>query len=148
MIESVFGAGIGSVWLFVIAGILLVCELFVFSYFLLFIGVGVAITGILSLFGLLNSFAMQLISIIICSIVALFALRPILRHFAKSKDDYVENANLQLKIGTKAKVISEGIIECNGTMWKSDTGNAQIGDIVRIIDFKDNIAVVERVKRD
>ena len=148
MIESVFGAGIGSVWLFVIAGILLVCELFVFSYFLLFIGVGVAITGILNLFGLFNSFAMQLISIVICSIVALFALRPLLKRFSKSKDTYIENANLQLKIGTHAKVISEGIIECNGTMWKSDTSNAQIGDIVRIIDFKDNIAVVERVKRD
>lgn len=148
MIESVFGAGIGSVWLFVIAGILLVCELFVFSYFLLFIGVGVAITGILSLFGLLNSFAMQLISIVICSIVALFALRPTLKRFSKSKDSYVENANLTLKIGTHAKVVSEGIIECNGTMWKSDTRDAQIGDTVRIIDFKDNIVVVESVRKD
>lgn len=147
MIESIFGVGVSSVWLFVIAGILLVCELFVFSYFLLFIGIGVAITGILSLFGLLDSFAMQIISIVICSIVALFALRPILKRFSKSKDTYLENANLQLKIGTKAKVISEGIIECNGTMWKSDTNNAKVGEIVRIIDFKDNIAVVESIKK-
>lgn len=143
MLESILGTSLQSMWLFIIAGILLLCELFVFSYFLLFIGVGVAMTGVLNLFGILDSLAAQFISIVICSIIALFTLRPILKRFSKPEDNYVENANLKLKIGTQAKVVSEGIIECNGTMWKSDTSQVKIGEVVKIVDFKDNIAVVE-----
>lgn len=149
MIETLLASdyAMQTMWLFIIAGALLVCELFVFSYFLLFIGIGVAMTGILNFFGIFNSLAVQLISIVICSILALFALRPLIKHFSKSKDNYVENANLKLKVGARARVVEEGVIEYNGTMWKSDTGKAKVGDIVKIVSFNDNVAVVESVKK-
>ena len=152
MIESLLASGtsLQTMWLFLIAGVLLVCELFVFSYFLLFIGVGVAMTGILSFFGVfsvgvLDSLAAQIFSIVIFSIVALFVLRPLMNRLSTAKDSYVENANLQLKVGMHAKVISQGIIECNGTMWKANTTEAQIGEEVKIIEFKDNTAVVQKL---
>lgn len=149
MIETLLASdyAMQTMWLFIIAGALLVCELFVFSYFLLFIGIGVAMTGILNFFGVFDSLAAQLISIVICSILVLVVLRPLIKCFSKPKDNYVENANLKLKVGARAKVVEEGIIEYNGTMWKSETGKAKVGDIVKIISFNDNVAVVESVKK-
>lgn len=150
MIEALLSSDLAvqTMWLFIIAGALLLCELFVFSYFLLFIGVGVAATGVLNAFGAFGSLAAQLISIIVCSCLALVSLRPLIKRFSKPKDNYVENANLRLKIGAKAKVVEKnGIIECNGTMWKSDTGKAKVGDIVQIVDFRDNVAVVESASK-
>ncbi len=148
MIEALLSSDLAmqTMWLFIIAGVLLVCELFAFSYFLLFIGIGVLITGVLNAFGVFGSLAAQLLSIVVCSTLALVALRPLIKRFSKPKDNYVENANLQLKVGAKAKVVEDGIIECNGTMWKSDTSKAKVGDIVQIVGFNDNIAVVESVK--
>lgn len=134
---------IETMWFFIIAGILLLLELFVFSYFLLFIGVGVLISGILNFFGLFNSLALQCFCIVLCSIIALFTLRPLMKRFSKPKDNFVENANLKLEIGTKAKVVANGIIECKGTMWKSDTSKVKLNEEVRIVAFKDGIAVVE-----
>ena len=147
MIETLLGSGsnLAPMWLFIICGALLVCELFVFSYFLLFIGIGVGLTGVFNAFGIFGSLAAQLISVVVCSCLALVALRPLIKRFSKPKDSFVENANLQLKIGTKAKVVENGIIECNGTMWKSDTGNAKVGDIVQIVGFNDNVVVVKSV---
>lgn len=149
MIETLLASdyAMQTMWLFIIAGVLLVCELFVFSYFLLFIGIGVVMTGVLNFFGVFDSLAAQLISIVICSILALIVLRPLIKRFSKPKDNYVENANLRLKIGTHAKVVEDGIIECNGTMWKSDTSKVNVGDIVKIVGFDDNVAVVESVKK-
>lgn len=66
-----------------------------------------------------------------------------MKRFSKPKDNFVENANLKLEIGTKAKVVASGIIECKGTMWKSDTSKVKLNEEVRIVDFKDGIAVVE-----
>lgn len=149
MIETLLASDFAmqTMWLFIIAGVLLLCELFVFSYFLLFIGIGVIMTGILNFFGVFSSLATQLVSIVLCSILALVVLRPLIKRFSKPKDNYVENANLKLKIGAKAKVVEEGIIECKGTMWKSDTGKAKVGEVVKIVDFIDNVVVVESVKK-
>ena len=138
---------ISTMWLFVIGGALLLCELFVFSYFLLFIGVGVLLTGLLTLAGIFaGSLAWQLASIIVCSIAALFVLRPLLKRFAHKGESYTENANLQLKIGAKARVVEHGIIECNGTMWKCDTTGFETNEVATIADFKDGAAVISKIK--
>lgn len=134
---------ISSVWFFALGGALLLCELFISSYFLLFIGTGFVMTGIFTACGLLKSLEIQLLSIIICSIIALFVLRPLLKRFSKRDESYVENANLKLKPGTKARVVENGIIECNGTMWKADTTGFEIGQIVEITEFKDDMATIK-----
>lgn len=135
---------ISSVWLFALGGALLVCELFIFSYYLLFIAVGVVFTGILTACGVLESPAVQLLSIVICSIIALFTLRPLLKKFFKRDESYVENANLKLKPGTKARVVENGIIECNGTMWKADTSGFAVDEVVKIVDFRDDAATIAK----
>ena len=135
-----------TMWLFVIGGALLLCELFVFSYFLLFIGVGVVLTGVLNFFGLFGSLATQLVSIVLCSMLALLVLKPLLKRFSKPSEKFVENANLQLKIGSKARVVENGIIECNGTMWKCDTTGFEIGQSVKIADFKEGVPFIVAIK--
>ena len=135
-----------TMWLFVIGGTLLLCELFVFSYFLLFIGTGVVLTGILNFLGLFGSLATQLVSIVLCSMLALLVLKPLLKRFSMPSEKFVENANLQLKIGSKARVVENGIIECNGTMWKCDTTGFEIGQSVKIADFKEGVPFIVAVK--
>ena len=133
-------------WLFVAGGFLLLCELFVFSYFLLFIGIGVVLTGVLNFFGLFGSLATQLVSIVLCSMLALLVLKPLLKRFSKPSEKFIENANLQLKIGSKARVVENGIIECNGTMWKCDTTGFEIGQSVKIADFKEGVPFIVAIK--
>ena len=135
-----------TMWLFVIGGTLLLCELFVFSYFLLFIGIGVVLTGVLNFFGLFGSLATQLVSIVLCSMLALLVLKPLLKRFSKPSEKFIENANLQLKIGSKARVVENGIIECNGTMWKCDTTGFEIGQSVKIADFKEGVPFIVAIK--
>ena len=135
-----------TMWLFVIGGTLLLCELFVFSYFLLFIGTGVVLTGVLNFLGLFGSLATQLVSIVLCSMLALLVLKPLLKRFSKPSEKFVENANLQLKIGSKARVADEGIIECNGTMWQCDTAGFEIGQSVKIADFKEGVPFIVAIK--
>ena len=133
-------------WLFVIGGALLLCELFVFSYFLLFISTGVVLTGILNFLGLFGSLATQLVSIVLCSMLALLVLKPLLKRFSKPKDNFVENANLQLKIGSKALVVENGVIECSGTMWQCDTTGFEVGQRVKIADFKEGVPFIVGIK--
>ena len=133
-------------WLFVAGGFLLLCELFVFSYFLLFIGIGVVLTGVLNFFGLFGSLATQLVSIVLCSMLALLVLKPLLKRFSKPKDNFVENANLQLKIGSKALVVENGVIECSGTMWQCDTTGFEVGQRVKIADFKEGVPFIVGIK--
>ena len=133
-------------WLFIIGGVLLLCELFVFSYFLLFIGLGVLITGLLSSFHLLNSLALQCLSIVIFSFLSLIVFKPLLKRFSKPSEKFIENANLKLKIGSKALVVENGVIECNGTMWQCDTTGFEVGQRVKIADFKEGIPFIVGIK--
>ena len=137
---------IETMWLFVAGGFLLLCELFVFSYFLLFIGIGVVLTGVLNFLGLFGSLATQLVSIVLCSMLALLVLKPLLKRFSKPSEKFVENANLKLKIGSKALVVENGVIECNGTMWQCDTTGFEVGQRVKIADFKEGVPFIVAVK--
>ena len=133
-------------WLFVAGGFLLLCELFVFSYFLLFIGVGVVLTGVLNFLGLFSSLAMQLVSVVLCSLLALLVLKPLLKRFSKPSEQFIENANLKLKIGSKALVVENGVIECSGTMWQCDTTGFEVGQRVKISDFKEGVPFIVGIK--
>ena len=135
-----------TMWLFVIGGALLLCELFVFSYFLLFIGAGVVLTGFLSFLGLFSSLTAQFVSIVFCSVLALLVLKPLLKRFSKSSEKFVENANLKLAIGSKARVVERGVIECNGTMWQCDTTGFAPDEMVKIADFKDGVVLITKVE--
>ena len=137
---------IETMWLFVAGGFLLLCELFVFSYFLLFIGIGVVLTGILNFLGLFGSLATQLVSIVLCSLLALLVLKPLLKRFSKPSEQFIENANLKLKIGSKALVVENGVIECSGTMWQCDTTGFEVGQRVKIADFKEGVPFIVAVK--
>ena len=137
---------IETMWLFIIGGVLLLCELFVFSYFLLFIGLGVLITGLLSSFHLLNSLVLQCLSIVIFSFLSLIVFKPLLKRFSKPSEKFIENANLKLKIGSKALVVENGVIECSGTMWQCDTTGFEIGQSVKIADFKEGVPFIVTIK--
>ncbi len=131
--------------LIIVAAVCLIAEMFLFSYFLLFIGIGVLATGILTYFELLNELSFQLTAIAIFSIISIPILKPILKHF-KSKETFVENAHLSPKKGDFARVASNGFIECHGTLWQADTKGFEINQRVIIKEKNGEVFFVEDFK--
>ena len=131
--------------LIIVAAVCLIAEMFLFSYFLLFIGIGVLATGILTYFELLNELSFQLTAIAIFSIISIPILKPILKHF-KSKETFVENSHLSPKKGDFARVASNGFIECHGTLWQADTKGFEINQRVIIKEKNGEVFLIESFK--
>ena len=130
--------------LITVAAICLVAEMFLFSYFLLFISIGTLLTGILTYLGLLNNLSLQFSAIAIFSIISIPLLKPILKRF-KSKEHYVENAHLSPKKGDFARVATDGFIECHGTLWQADTKGFEINQRVIISDKNGELFLIKSI---
>ena len=135
--------------LIIIAALCLIAEIFIFSYFLLFVGIGTLFTAFLTFLELF-SFADEILpwqfaSIAVFSLLSIPLIKPILKHF-KPKEKYIENPHLSPKNGDNARVVENGFIECHGTLWQAETNGFKINDRVKIIGKKGELFLIELIK--
>lgn len=131
--------------LIIVAAVCLIAEMFLFSYFLLFIGIGILCTALFTYAGLLNGIPFQFAAIAIFSIVFVPVFKPLLKYF-KSKEQYIDNAHLFPQKGDFARVAEEGFIECHGTLWQAETKGFEINQRVAIFEKKGELFLIEALK--
>lgn len=120
------------VWLFVIGGALIVFELFNFTYFSLFIGLGVVLVGVLELFGVFANtsepFAWQLVCTAAFSMLFLLTCRPYLKRVLKSGEKF----NEKFKERGVGEVTPEGLVSFRGSLWHAKTDGFEAGTRVEV----------------
>ncbi len=134
--------------LFIIGGVLMVAEIFCFTYFLLFVGAGVLVTGGLQWAGAFGTqgadgvvggiggalggsvLAWQIVSVVAFSLLFLLVLRPHIRRLLQPSERFTDNE--RLKTGGVAVVEDDGIVRYNGTLWEARTDGYAAGERVEI----------------
>ena len=113
-------------------------EALIFSFVLLWIGIGFIVVSILSYAGLFESGYAQIAVAVSIGLVLVLALRKwSMNLINKSTDDREEKIH-KGGIG----IIDGGMIKMNGTYWQSDDdlSSYKDGDRVEVIDIVDNKA--------
>ncbi len=109
------------VWLFVIGGALIVFELFNFTYFALFIGLGIVLVGVLEFFGVFANtsepFAWQLVCTAAFSMLFLLTCRPYLKRVLKPSEKFDE----KFKERGVGEVTPDGLVSFRGSLWHAKT---------------------------
>lgn len=120
------------VWLFVIGGALIVFELFNFTYFALFIGLGIVLVGVLEFFGVFANtsepFAWQLVCTAAFSMLFLFTCRPYLKRVLKPSEKFDE----KFKERGVGEVTPEGLVSFRGSLWHAKTDGFEAGARVEV----------------
>ncbi len=135
-----------SASILVVLGIaLLIAEIFAFTYFLLFLGVGTLFTALLTFLGFFPTASLiwQLFSVALSSLISAVVFKPLFRRF-KSKEVYVENAHLNPKEGDFARVAEKGFIEYSGTMWAAETTDFALEEKVKITGKKGDVFLIQK----
>ncbi|CAM2793909.1 NfeD family protein [Helicobacter sp. MIT 03-1614] len=130
----------------------IIAEIFFGSFFLLFVGIGFCITSAIEFFigfhHFGNAFVWQAVSICLFSLLSLVALRkPIKSWFSHSQ--VYEDSLLEGGIGE----IQQGMVYFKGTLWayeqeskensQQPSYNLQEGDKVKVLEIKDNKAIIQ-----
>lgn len=120
------------VWLFVIGGALIVFELFNFTYFALFIGLGIVLVGVLEFFGVFANtsepFAWQLVCTAAFSMLFLLTCRPYLKRVLKPSEKFDE----KFKERGVGEVTPEGLVSFRGSLWHAKTDGFEAGARVEV----------------
>ncbi|RDU61034.1 NfeD family protein [Helicobacter marmotae] len=122
----------------------IIVEIFLGSFFLVFIGLGLCITaGIEWLVGFGsfgNVFIMQALSICLFSFAMLILLRKPIKSWLSHAQNY-EDSLTHTGVGE----IAQGMVYFKGTFWEYECENMQPqeGDKVRIKEVKENKVVIE-----
>ncbi len=127
-----------------------VAEVFFLSSFLLFLGLGFVFTALLTFLDLIrveNIFTWQLFWIAFFSLIGVPLIKPILKKI-QSKDVFVENQHLVPKKGDCAKIVENGMIECNGTMWQAQTDDFVSNEWVEIVGKKNKVYILKKIKNN
>ena len=129
-------------WGYLLAlGIILIgLEALLFSFVLLWIGIGFIVVALLSYGGLFDSGYVQIAAAVSIGLVLVLALRKwSMNLINKTADDTEEKIH---KGGTG--VIDGGMIKMNGTYWQSDDDLSSFsdGDRVEVIDIVNNKAKI------
>ena len=137
-----------SFWiLFVIGLVLIVAEMFSGSFFLLFIGVGFVLTGVLEwLVGfenlLINPLLAQAILISVISVFSFIFVKPALkRSLFQNSQSYKENFLDEQGEGE----IKEGMVYFKGTLWAYEESKKHYneGEKVRVKGVKNNRLILD-----
>ncbi len=120
------------VWLFVIGGALIVFELFNFTYFALFIGLGIVLVGVLEFFGVFANtsepFAWQLVCTAAFSMLFLLTCRPYLKRVLKPSEKFDE----KFKERGVGEVTPDGLVSFRGSLWHAKTDDFEAGTRVEV----------------
>ena len=130
-------------WAYLLAfGIVLIgLEALVFSFFLVWIGIGFVIVALLTYFGIFESGTAQIAVAVSIGLVLLLGLRKWSMALINKTQDSTEEKIHKSGVG----VIDGGMIKMDGTYWQSDDDLSQYkdGDRVEVIDIVNNKAVVK-----
>jgi Membrane protein implicated in regulation of membrane protease activity len=138
-----------QLWL-IIGFIMLVIEMFSLSFFAFFIAMGALLTALLTYLGVLPTFALQIITFSVSSVLFLIFLRKLLkRKFSQAKGgmDYTEF------IGDKVTLIHDipengrGKIFYRGTEWDAvsiDGNPIEKNTLVTILKMDGIVAIVKQ----
>lgn len=126
--------------IFLSVGILLiVAEMLVMGFFLIFFGIGFVVVGLLD-FAFEIDILWQILLAFVISFVLLFALRkPIKRAFHKDngiKDEFLDDEG--------EGEIKEGMVYFKGTLWKADISELGEGDKVEVLGIKNGEILIKK----
>ena len=127
-------------WAYLLAlGIILIgLEALVFSFFLIWIGIGFIVVAGLGYFGLFESATAQIAVAVSIGLFLLLALRKWSMQFINKTEDDTEEKIHKGGVG----IIDGGMIKMDGTYWQSDDDLSiyKDGDKVKVIDIVNNKA--------
>ena len=127
-------------WSYLLAvGIIMIgLEALVFSFFLVWLGVGFVVVAGLSYFGMFESGTAQIATAVSIGLVLVFALRKWSMNMVNKTADDSEDKVHKGGIGT----IDNGMIKLDGTFWQTDADLSvyKDGDKVEVVDIVNNKA--------
>jgi membrane protein implicated in regulation of membrane protease activity len=127
-------------WSYLLAiGIVMIgLEAMIFSFFLVWLGVGFVIVAGLSYFGLFDSGTAQIATAVSIGLVLVFVLRKWSMSMVNKTEDDSEEKIHKGGIGT----IDNGMIKLDGTFWQTDDdlSGYKDGDKVEVVDIINNKA--------
>ncbi len=130
-------------WAYLLAfGIVLIgLEALIFSFVLLWIGIGFIVVALLTYIGLFESGYVQIAVAVSIGLVLVLALRKWSMTLINKSEDDTEEKIHKSGIG----VIEGGMIKMDGTYWQSDDDLSQYkdGDRVEVTDIVNNKAVLK-----
>lgn len=131
-------------WAYLVAiGIILIgVEALLFSFVLLWIGIGFLVVAVLSFFALFDSGYAQIAVALSIGLALVLLLRKWSMTFVDKTEDDTEEKIHQKGVGT----IEGGMIRMNGTYWQSDDDLSAYkeGDRVEVVDIVNNKAKLAR----
>jgi membrane protein implicated in regulation of membrane protease activity len=127
-------------WSYLLAiGIVMIgLEALIFSFFLVWLGVGFVIVAGLSYFGLFESGTAQIATAVSIGLVLVFVLRKWSMNMVNKTEDDSEEKIHKGGVGT----VDKGMIKLDGTFWQTDDdlSGYKDGDKVEVADIINNKA--------
>ena len=140
-----------QIWL-VIAGVCLVIEIMTTGFLVFWLAIGALISMIVSLFT--NSILIQTAVFVISSAILIFATKPFVKKFAKTKNVKTNAFSIIGQNGIVTKEIdsinSKGQVKIDGETWSAvgkDDMDIPKGTEVEVLEIKGVKAVVTPVKK-
>jgi len=131
-------------WFYLLAiGILMIgLESLIFSFFLVWLGVGFVIVAGLSYFGLFDSGIAQIATAMSIGLILVFALRKWSMNMINKTGDDTEDNPHKGGIG----IVDKGTIKMDGTFWQTnaDLSAYKDGDKVEVVDIVNNRAILAK----
>jgi len=129
---------IDSSYLLAIGIVMIGLEALIFSFFLVWLGVGFVIVAGLSYFGLFESGTAQIATAVSIGLVLVFVLRKWSMNMVNKTEDDSEEKIHKGGIGT----VDKGMIKLDGTFWQTDDdlSGYKDGDKVEVLDIVNNKA--------
>ena len=139
------------IWL-IIAGIFLIFEIFTAGFLVFWLSIGALISMIVSFFT--SNIAIQTAVFVVSSAILIFATKPFVKKFAKTKTVKTNAFSIVGQNGIVIKDIdsinSKGQIKVDGEVWsavgKNDV-NIEKGTEVEIVEIKGVKAIVTPIKK-
>ena len=140
-----------QIWL-VIAGVCLVIEIMTTGFLVFWLAIGALISMIVSLFT--DSILIQTAVFVISSAILIFATKPFVKKFAKTKDVKTNAFSIIGQNGIVTKEIdsinAKGQVKIDGETWSAvgkDDMNIPKGTEVEVLEIKGVKAVVTPIKK-
>ena len=140
-----------QIWL-IIAGVCLVIEIMTTGFLVFWLAIGALISMIVSLFT--DSILIQTAVFVISSAILIFATKPFVKKFAKTKDVKTNAFSIIGQNGIVTKEIdsinAKGQVKIDGETWSAvgkDDMDIPKGTEVKVIEIKGVKAVVTPIKK-
>ncbi|WP_418185546.1 NfeD family protein [Aliarcobacter vitoriensis] len=132
--------------LFAIAIALITLEIFLYSFVVIWFGLGFIIVGVLSFFYPFESAIWQIALVSILSLIFLFLFRKkLLARFSKSQREVKDNFFDESGFGE----FKQGKIFFKGTFWELepnfDDKTLKDGEKIKVLKVKNNFAFIEKI---